>query len=35
MLLVLSAAFWGLFWIPLRAFESAGLSTAWLASASS
>lgn len=29
MLLVLSAAFWGLFWIPLRAFESAGLSAAW------
>jgi drug/metabolite transporter (DMT)-like permease len=26
---VLSAAFWGLFWIPLREFESAGLSAAW------
>ncbi len=29
MLLVSSAAFWGLFWIPLRAFESAGLGAAW------
>jgi drug/metabolite transporter (DMT)-like permease len=29
MLLVLSAAFWGLFWIPLRRFEAAGLSPAW------
>ncbi len=28
-MLVLSAAFWGLFWIPLRAFESAGLGAAW------
>ncbi len=28
-LLVLSAAFWGLFWIPIRAFEDAGLSPAW------
>ncbi len=28
-LLVLSAAFWGLFWIPLRAFETAGLSAGW------
>ncbi len=28
-LLVLSAAFWGLFWIPIRAFEDAGLGAAW------
>ncbi len=28
-MLALSAAFWGLFWIPLRAFESAGLGAAW------
>ena len=28
-LLVLSAAFWGLFWIPLREFEAAGLSPGW------
>jgi drug/metabolite transporter (DMT)-like permease len=29
-LLVLSAAFWGLFWIPLRQFEAAGLAAAWV-----
>lgn len=29
LLLVVSAAFWGLFWIPLREFEAAGLEPAW------
>ena len=28
-MLVASAAFWGLFWIPIRAFEDAGLGAAW------
>ena len=27
--LVLAAAAWGLFWLPLRAFEEAGLSAGW------
>lgn len=28
-MLVAAAAFWGLFWIPIRAFEDAGLGAAW------
>ncbi len=28
-MLLASAAFWGLFWIPIRAFEDAGLGAAW------
>ena len=28
-MLVIAAAAWGLFWIPLREFEAAGLSPGW------
>ena len=27
--LTISAAFWGLFWIPLRQIESSGISASW------
>ncbi len=29
LVVVVAAAFWGLFWLPLRAFERAGLAAGW------
>ena len=28
-MVVAAASLWGLFWLPLRAFESAGLEAGW------